>query len=135
MRLKAELESLARQRNSVAFRALLEHRKSLHKTVGRALGTRVDAQKRLRDRLVSPVVFNRLRSEGQRTAAWKQVLRGADPARNLERGYALMYDEQGALVRSVRGLKPGQAIRTELVDGSVKSSVDAILETESGDGR
>ncbi len=127
-RSKTELESLARQQSSVAFRALLEHRKSLSKTMGRALNSRVDAKKRLHDRLVSQVVFNRLRSEGQRTAAWKQILRAADPARNLERGYALMYDEAGALLRSVHDVSPGQALRTELADGSVKSTVVTIME-------
>ncbi len=125
---KAELASQARQQVSVAHRALLEHRKSLHKTIGRTLDSRVRGKERLRERLLSPVVFNRLRSEGQRTAAWRQVLRAADPARNLERGYALMYDEQGTLVRSIQVIREGQRIETKLADGVVKSSVDSIVE-------
>ena len=127
-RSKTELESLARQQSSVAFRALLEHRKSLHKTMGRAMNTRVDAKKRLQDRLVSQVVLNRLRSERQRTAAWQQVLRAADPARNLERGYALVYDEAGSLLRSVHDIQPGQTLRAELADGSVQSTAVTIME-------
>ncbi|MCP4449080.1 MAG: exodeoxyribonuclease VII large subunit [Myxococcales bacterium] len=127
-RSKMELESLARQCSSVAFRALLEHRKSLNKTVGRALASRVDTKDRLVERLLSPVVFNRLRSEGQRTAAWKQILRAADPARNLERGYALVYDSEGTLLRSIHSVAKGQAIRTELADGTVQSSVDSVME-------
>ena len=128
-RSKTELESLARQCNSMAFRALLEHRKSLHKTIGRALAMRAESKDRLKDRLASQVVFNRLRSEGQRTSAWKQILRAADPARNLERGYALMYDAEGTLLRSVHGVTKGQVLRTELADGFVHSTVDAIMET------
>lgn len=127
-RSKTELESLARQQSSVAFRALLEHRKSLHKTMGRAMNTRVDAKKRLQDRLVSQVVLNRLRSERQRTAAWQQVLRSADPARNLERGYALVYDEAGSLLRSVHDIQAGQTLRAELADGSVQSTAVTIME-------
>ncbi len=128
VRFRTELESLARQQSSVAFRALLEHRKSLHKTIGRALNTRIDSKKRLQERLVSQAVFNRLRSEGQRTAAWRQVLRAADPARNLERGYALVYDQEGALLRSIRDVKKGQPLRTELVDGFVQSTAETIME-------
>ena len=127
-RSKTELESLARQQSSVAFRALLEHRKSLHKTMGRAMNTRLDAKKRLQDRLVSQVVLNRLRSERQRTAAWQQVLRAADPARNLERGYALVFDEAGSLLRSVHDIQAGQTLRAELADGSVQSTAVKIME-------
>ncbi len=125
---KSELQALARQQASMAHRALLEQRKSLHKTVGRSLSSRTDLAKRLRERLRSPVVLNRVRSERQRTDAWKQVLRAADPARNLERGYALVYGDDGALVRSVSSLKPGASIRTELADGAVQSSVETIME-------
>lgn len=77
---------------------------------------------------MSQVVFNRLRSEGQRTAAWQQILRAADPARNLERGYALVYDEAGALLRSVHDVEAGQTLRTELADGSVQSTAVKIME-------
>lgn len=127
-RSKSELQAVARQQTSIAHRGVLEYRKSLQKTVGRALNSRIDANARLGKRLASPVVLNRVRSERQRTAAWQQVLRAADPARNLERGYALVYAADGGLVRSIASLTQGQSIRTELADGSVQSSIETIME-------
>jgi exodeoxyribonuclease VII large subunit len=120
---RGQLQALAKQRSALASRALAEHQKSLHKTTGRALDRRRDARNRLFERLVSKTALNRLRSEAQRCTAWKQILRAADPARNLERGYALVYDQEGALLRSTKALVPGQALRTRLGDGVVISTV------------
>ena len=123
---RGQLQSLAKQRSSVASRALEEHHKSLHKTIGRALAQRRDHRQRLQERLVSPTALNRLRSEARRCEAWTQILRAADPARNLERGYALVYDQSGALVRSARSLAKGQELHTTLGDGVVVSTVDSV---------
>ncbi len=120
---RGQLLGLAKQRRTIAGRALDEHRKSLHKTIGRALDRRREASRRLQERLVSPTALNRLRHESQRTASWTQILRAADPARNLERGYALVYDAGGALVRTAASLTIGQELRTKLGDGVITSSV------------
>ena len=120
---RGQLLGLAKQRRAIAGRALDEHHKSLHKTIGRALERRREIGRRLHERLVSPTALNRLRNESQRTAAWTQILRAADPARNLERGYALVYDAEGALLRGIDSLEIGQELRTKLSDGVVVSSV------------
>jgi exodeoxyribonuclease VII large subunit len=44
----------------------------------------------------------------------------------LERGYALVFDAEGKLVRGVKDLKKGQAMMTRLADGSVASIVDRV---------
>lgn len=121
---REQLRSSAKQRRSVASRALEEHHKSLHKTIGRALESRRNHRHRLQERLVSPTALNRLRSESQRCEAWKQILRAADPARNLERGYALVYEQGGVLLRSTQAVAKGQEIHTKLADGVVVSTVD-----------
>jgi exodeoxyribonuclease VII large subunit len=120
---RGQLLGLAKQRRAIAGRALDEHHKSLHKTIGRALDRRRDARRRLQERLVSPTALNRLRNESQRSAAWSRILRAADPARNLERGYALVYDAEGTLLRTTESLEIGQKIRTKLGRGVVVSSV------------
>jgi exodeoxyribonuclease VII large subunit len=43
--------------------------------------------------------------------------------RTLERGFALVKDEQDQLVRSVRDLTPGQVISVSLADGSAGATV------------
>jgi exodeoxyribonuclease VII large subunit len=44
----------------------------------------------------------------------------------LERGYALVQDSSGALVRSTQQLSPGAEVSTRLGDGSFTSVVKTI---------
>lgn len=126
---RAQLRSSARQRSAIATRALAEQHKSLRKTVARAMERHQDARQRLQERLVSPTALNRLRNESQRCAAWTQILRAADPARNLERGYALVYQE-GTLLRSRMSLVKGQRLHTKLADGVVISTVEKTEQSQ-----
>ncbi|HEX3470736.1 MAG TPA: exodeoxyribonuclease VII large subunit [Silvibacterium sp.] len=57
----------------------------------------------------------------------KQLL-SLSPLGVLNRGYALVYDESGALLRSATDAKPGQLLSTRLAHGSVQSR---ILKTSS----
>lgn len=124
-RARSELRILAKRRSASARAIVDQHRKSLNKTVGRAVENRRQLRDRLRLRLISPLALNRIRNEKQRNASWMQILRAADPTRNLERGYALLFDSEGALVRSSSGLVVGAKLRTQLSDGVVHSTVDS----------
>jgi exodeoxyribonuclease VII large subunit len=55
-----------------------------------------------------------------------EKLRALSPLAVLERGYALVFDAEGKLVRSVTQLHAGDGILTRLVDGSVGSRVTEI---------
>ncbi len=50
-------------------------------------------------------------------------LRALSPMGVLERGYALVFDSQGRLVKSIEALKSNEEITTRLADGSVTSTV------------
>ncbi|WP_287045456.1 exodeoxyribonuclease VII large subunit [Acidobacterium sp.] len=50
-------------------------------------------------------------------------LRALSPMGVLERGYALVFDCQGRLVKSVDSLKPDEEMTTRLADGNVTSTV------------
>ncbi len=130
---RRDLEHLALQRSAIAKRCLLESKKSLGKTMGRALHYRSQEQDTLRARLVAPTALNRLRSEEQRLRAWKQVLRGADPARNLERGYALAMSAEGHFLRGTAGVKPGDLVTVVLADGRLVSQVETVLAPQKVD--
>lgn len=54
------------------------------------------------------------------------------PLRVLDRGYALVLDAQGALVRSARQLTPGDSLTTRLGDGSFDSRVMEIRDQGLG---
>jgi exodeoxyribonuclease VII large subunit len=58
----------------------------------------------------------------------KQLL-SLSPLGVLNRGYALVYDESGALLRNATDAKPRQLLSTRLAHGSIQSR---IIKTSSG---
>jgi len=53
-------------------------------------------------------------------------LHSLSPLAVLQRGYALVLDEQGAVIRSTGQLTAGQRVRTRMDDGSFTSQVEEI---------
>jgi exodeoxyribonuclease VII large subunit len=53
------------------------------------------------------------------------------PLAILERGYSLIFDAQGTLVKDASQLSPGDAIQARLARGEVDARVEALRETES----
>lgn len=53
------------------------------------------------------------------------TLAARDPLAPLERGYALLYRENGALARSVSEFAPGDQLRAQLADGRLSARVEA----------
>ena len=66
----------------------------------------------------------RVKIERRLLAAHRAQLHALDPQRVLERGYALLLDEKGALITQVAQLKNGQAVRAQLADGSANLRVE-----------
>lgn len=62
------------------------------------------------------------------------LLRAFDPRRQLARGWAIVCDRDGQLVRSVAQVLPGDEIRARLVDGGVRTVVQSV-DTETGPAR
>jgi exodeoxyribonuclease VII large subunit len=67
----------------------------------------------------------RIAAERESLAHREQVVRAADPATALRRGFSLTLAADGTLVRSVEAVKAGEALTTRLSDGSVESVVRA----------
>ena len=57
------------------------------------------------------------------------ALTALNPYAPLERGYALIRDSRGRLVRSVCGLRPGDALALRLRDGIAEAEVTALRES------
>jgi exodeoxyribonuclease VII large subunit len=55
-------------------------------------------------------------------------LMALSPLAVLSRGYALVYDESGVLLRSTAGIQEGQSIRARLAVGNITAKVEAIHE-------
>ena len=47
----------------------------------------------------------------------------SSPARTLQRGFSITRRADGALIRSAAGLNPGETIITEVVDGTITSTI------------
>jgi exonuclease VII large subunit len=60
----------------------------------------------------------------------RSVLRAYDPSRQLQRGWSLVHDEAGRLVRSIGDLGVGVRVRTSFIDGSTSSIVDEVTPIE-----
>ncbi|AGG89305.1 exodeoxyribonuclease VII large subunit [Rhodanobacter denitrificans] len=53
------------------------------------------------------------------------ALHAVSPLATLERGYAILFDADGQVLRSVQGVEPGNALRARLVDGELGLRVEA----------
>ncbi|MGA8090330.1 MAG: exodeoxyribonuclease VII large subunit [Terracidiphilus sp.] len=65
-----------------------------------------------------------LRRWGARVEALDARLRSLSPLAVLERGYALVLDSDGAVIRSVSQVVRGERVKTRLHDGEFSSTVD-----------
>ncbi|HEY9818164.1 MAG TPA: exodeoxyribonuclease VII large subunit [Candidatus Obscuribacterales bacterium] len=71
-------------------------------------------------------VRRQLTTQQQRCYTLKQALISIDPTAVLQRGYAVVRDEQGQIVRSVQGLPAGHPLRITFVDGTIQVQVTAV---------
>jgi exodeoxyribonuclease VII large subunit len=66
-----------------------------------------------------------MQAQTVRLSALDARLHTLSPLAVLDRGYALVHNAHGALVRSTRQLTPGETLQTRLSDGSFTSRVEA----------
>lgn len=61
-----------------------------------------------------------------------ELLAALSPQRLLERGFALVHQGDGQLLRSVRQVKPGEALQLQLADGRINSVVQSVSSASDG---
>jgi exodeoxyribonuclease VII large subunit len=71
-----------------------------------------------------------LRRWSARLDALEGRLRSLSPLAVIERGYALVLSGDGAVIRSIDQLAPGEQIRTRLSDGEFRSTVDEVAQNK-----
>lgn len=79
----------------------------------------------IRQRLVAAIRVG-LAADGSRLAVLSGRLQTVSPLSTLERGYALVLDAGGEVVRSVSKLQPGDVIRARVADGTVEATVNRL---------
>ena len=68
--------------------------------------------------------FGRLERMGEQLQARARLLDAADPRQILARGYAIVSDEAGAVVRSAREVQPNQRLRVRFHEDQIKVKVE-----------
>ena len=81
-----------------------------------------DAQ-RLRQRLLGAWAQAAQR-DARKVAALARALQAVSPLATLERGYAILFDERGAVLRSAQDVAPGTRLRARLQDGELALKVE-----------
>jgi exodeoxyribonuclease VII large subunit len=73
-----------------------------------------------------------LRAQSERQAGLHRQLSALSPLAVLNRGYALVYDDAGALIKTTEGVREGETIVARLAGGRIRSRVTHV-EKELGD--
>ena len=86
----------------------------------------------IRDRFRQGRFIARLADEGRLLSVKGRILRAADPKRSLERGYSLVYNRRGLLIKSLGDVRLGETLKTQVGDGVILSRVDSLQKGEYG---
>ena len=64
----------------------------------------------------------------ERLAGYDARLKLSDPGLPLEKGYGIVTDHDGRIIRSIEGIRPKDVISVRLKDGSLKARVEEVFE-------
>lgn len=80
-------------------------------------------------RRMSNQINNNIATQKQSLAALSAQLEMLNPQRTLERGYAIITDDKGKIVRAPKELHPRQSVTVRLADGSAQVGIASVQET------
>jgi exodeoxyribonuclease VII large subunit len=108
--------TVTQHRLTLAERGLEHQAQALGRAGGALLTRRAQALDQVAERIAQESARRLSRAE-ERLDAKAERLRLVDPARLLERGYAMLRMSSGAFLMSVRDAPKGTAVQAHLVDG------------------
>jgi exodeoxyribonuclease VII large subunit len=130
--LDGERRALEASRPAAVLAAERERAGLLLDRATRAIGSRLAADdarlQRLADRSSPPVTRQLVRGRAAVEGA-AATLGALSPWGTLERGYAIVRDENGAIVRDATRLAPGDPIEVRLARGAVDARVDGVRDS------
>ncbi|HAH67606.1 MAG TPA: exodeoxyribonuclease VII large subunit [Gammaproteobacteria bacterium] len=80
----------------------------------------------MKNMALSNAIIGHIESKRNRFSVMTAQLEGASPLQSLSRGYALVTNEDGRNIKSVKKIKTGASVKTKLSDGSFVSRVEKI---------
>ncbi len=111
---------------SVASQALRQQTMHLRQVVNLRLQGEQQRLQRHKERLLSLHPQSLLAARHQSLDHARQLLNALSPEHQLARGYCLLRDADGALVRSIRQLRVGHSVMVDLADGHINTEVREI---------
>ncbi|MCZ6646482.1 MAG: exodeoxyribonuclease VII large subunit [SAR324 cluster bacterium] len=82
---------------------------------------------------LGPALRRYLRRMREKLAAQVELLESLSPLTVMKRGYGAVQDSTGKLLRSVHGVKAGDALKVRLQDGSLDAQVNTVNEDPPAD--
>jgi len=128
LRLKGHRELLRIRPLSVVQTArerVASRRRNLEMQVRYVLSGSTQILSSLKKRFQPEKIRNLLSMERRNLAAKAAVLKASDPENALQRGFALVYRQDGKLIRSIQDIQEHDSLRTHVADGVVISDVIA----------
>ena len=83
-------------------------------------------------RLNKENIFLRIKNEKKNIRSRKATLKAYDPKTSFKRGFSLVYNKRGKLLKSVSEISQNETITTELNDGKLTSTIETIEEKKNG---
>ena len=80
----------------------------------------------MKNMALSNAIIGLIESKRNRFSVMTAQFEGASPLQSLSRGYALVTNEDGRNIKSVKKIKTGASVKTKLSDGSFVSRVEKI---------
>ncbi|MFM7312709.1 MAG: exodeoxyribonuclease VII large subunit [Cyanobium sp.] len=127
----AALVALLPDRSAVLARLAL-NRSHLRQLIALRLQRAAELLERHRHRLQEVHPSGLLTMERQRLQQQRRLLEALSPAHLLERGFTLLRDGRGRLVRSMHELKIGETIAVDLRDGRLEARIERITPQAPG---
>lgn len=73
--------------------------------------------------LIAKTLKNRLKNSKMKISSYKRIIDIAHPQNTLKRGFSIARNLKGGIIKSVKTVKKGDLLQTQLLDGCLKSQV------------
>jgi exodeoxyribonuclease VII large subunit len=115
-----------------SLQALFQNRRHLHQLVALRLRSMRQGLDRQKQRLQQLHPHHWLAEQRQKLKQKTRLLHALSPRHLLARGFSLLMDSERRLIRSVTGLRAGDRVSVQLVDGSIEADILRVS-ASSGD--
>ena len=77
-------------------------------------------------RQLQSAVASSLKNAAEQISSYQKILQSLNPKQVMQRGFSIVTDNQGAVVKSSAGLKPSDTLQIEFLKGAAEASVRKI---------